>query len=168
MKKIFLPLLLLSSFIFITLVIFLNKRRINPSTHNNSYRVNQDVPLTTDDDEYLLIIKDFENNFEEIQKQIEMEPTLGAYRFYGPFRVQIIGDNKLIADYEDGHVTGAAVFRYTNGKDFTVVNEYQNVSYFSKDDWDNIISNYGQGNYLIKNYAKKDNWSLTDENVFVK
>lgn len=124
-------------------------------------------PNMINKDDNIEIILALQNDFETFQQQFEMEPVLGASRFY-MYEIQFIGNNKMIIDFEDGHIGGIAVVDYTDMNKFTLIKEYKTILNFSTEEWEEIINKYGQENYLIKNYQFKNNdWQLVNENVFL-
>lgn len=116
-------------------------------------------------------------NWSEIQKTISEKPTLGSKSWGTPQSFQFIGNDRLLAEFEDGHIALVAVFDYKDPKKPILIKTLENYP-FLKANWDKIVKEYGNSLSSIHTYTKsivrgKNIITFSDltevtENIFVK
>ncbi len=94
-----------------------------------------------------------------------------------PNSIQFIGNNHFLIEIEDDNNAYVVVLSF-DGDKFSLSELFQNQSNFSQDDWQGLVSKYGDSKYPVDTYTKElirnkeivsfDSITKVPENVFLK
>ena len=133
-----------------------------------------------DKDKRTNIIKALDAGWPEFEKSIESRPVLGATTWNNPHQYQFIGNNKMIASFEDGHVALAAIVGYECdegiAQDFSVAETSDEFPFYAVK-WNSLYDKYGDKNYGFYSYTRSismggklvefEDWTEVPQNIFI-
>ena len=114
------------------------------------------------------IISNFLSRWEELQKNLSVQPVLGGSAWFVDY-VQFIDDTVFLVYFEDGHISYAAVYK-KEGDQFILLDTIEDFP-FIRSDWNKLQSEFGEQGYPVKTYKKdtyEDKWVEIDENPFIR
>lgn len=103
------------------------------------YAFNTDRDNLSDRD----IVSSLVGNWKTFEKTIPERPVLGATSWNYPSIVQVISDDKLLIEYDDGHIVKYSVIGHGKKGDFTFVENVGKVNELSTEDWNLVELKYG-------------------------
>lgn len=125
-----------------------------------------------------LVIKNLIQNWKDFEKTISNRPVLGATSWNYPTIVQIISSDKLLLEYDDGHIVKYSVVEYKKNGGVTFVEDVGKLNELSSDDWNLVLLKYGNssGRPITFEYKPSssgaivnyEDWKIVDENPFTK
>jgi hypothetical protein len=111
-----------------------------------------------------------------LQKLIPLTPTLGATA-WRPTDIQLIGSDRLLVRFEDGHVSATAVVGYTGAGTPEYVALLQDEPW-TDTRWKEVVAQYGDAAFQPRTFTTSivrgesvltfSGWTEVPENVFVR
>lgn len=89
------------------------------------------------------VVSNLVSNWQTFEKTIPDRPVLGATDWNYPSIIQIISSDKLLVEYDDGHIVKYSVVSYAGKNNFAFVENVGKVNELSSDDWNLVELKYG-------------------------
>ncbi|OIO29839.1 hypothetical protein COX93_03030 [Candidatus Nomurabacteria bacterium CG_4_10_14_0_2_um_filter_30_12] len=133
-----------------------------------------------DKDTRIKTINTFVDSWLEFEKKVVERPVLGSTVWGKPNYYQFIGNNRILINFEDGHVALASVIEYRCEKDNAI--GFSNLEIFNdfpfnEVRWNSLYSKYGNKDYGVYSYTKSifkggkiiqyNDWTEVPENLFI-
>lgn len=124
------------------------------------------------------IVKSLVDNWKIFEPTIPDRPVLGSTAWNYPSIIQIIASDKLLIEYDDGHIIKYSVLGYKKGSEFSFLENVGKTNELSPDDWNLVQLKYGNGYEMPSTFkftalasginVDSSQWVKIDENPFTQ
>ena len=135
------------------------------SNTNNNTILGQQVFQTTSENQ---IIQTLLVNWKSTQAKFSSRAGEGG-TFNPPSKIQFISAYTILVYYDDGLVDHISVVQFKNGS-FVELKNVGVMSTMSQNQWQSLVSTYGNSSYTPSNYQSSDYkiFTKTSNNIFVR
>lgn len=128
------------------------------------------------------VINTLEDNWSDIEVNIPERPSAGSTSWYTPYHVQFIGNETIMAAFEDGHSVMTAVIQFEceNGElteEFSILDSVANFP-LEEETWSDLYRSYGTRSHSVNTYTsidvyvegnmiEADDWKEIEPNIFI-